>query len=678
MQLLRTLPFSCMISVLLAGSSATAQDPAISPTSGADSNGLVRLEAKDGQTHFRLGDLITLELVFSNPGNVPPSESQKLTPIQRARQAADSLTGQHNINGTDYGDLADTVTITPSAGWFQWQGKSGHDYMSIEVPNDHEIRMPLVLNQGYVFREPGHYEISVTTSRLDNRPLTTNSIGLDLTARAAEEEQALVRSLNAQLASPLAADCSGPWGRGNPAAEQLAALPGDDAVRAKVRWLLAEEQEDVRQEMAGGLAASRNYELQLQLLEDAWRNPQHTPDSKIRNAIENTRAFQAGKMRPGWQMIVDPQAPTSTDHRLADESHADLQAIVDSLPQRSGQNLADTAYFLIEFANVDPAQQAAVRPVVLSEFEQMDSMEQGMLLGNAWQRIRDPLLVPALRTMLEKPPGEFVGYGPPLERLIELDPASAKPYVVREICDPHSNVPMKQMSALPDGTLPETDACLLRQMTANAPIDKPNGMTPWPEKALIAGRFASGAIYPQVLALYRAHPEWNDTVRGATIAYLARWHPEVAAELLPSSTLSKSTYLLFTLNNVLAARHGIYPESLRLALRAWIAQGSDNEAEQALYNLSKFGTQDDAAVAVARLERLASDWNGRAAELTSPTPNPEAQAAFQLWQELVLSLWSKEGAWVLPDAERHRIKRMCLGTACQNWASDGEGWSESR
>jgi len=62
-----------------------------------------------------------------------------------------------------------------------------------------------------------------------------------------------------------------------------------------------------------------------------------------------------------------------------------------------------------------------------------------------------------------------------------------------------------------------------------------------------------------MLALYRAHPEWNDTVRGATIAYLVRWHPETAAELLPPSVREKSPYLVYTLNEVQAAQHAGHP-----------------------------------------------------------------------------------------------------------------------
>ena len=374
---------------------------------------------------------------------------------------------------------------------------------------------------------------------------------MDLTARTADEEQALVRSLDAQLARPEPANCR--CRTENVAAEQLAALPGDDAVRAKVQWLLTDgdDHQDIRQVISGGLAASRNYDLQLQLLEGAWRDPQHTPDNMIQRAIENTRKFQAGKPLEGWRMIAHPESPDAIASRLAIQQHNDVQAIVDSLPQRTGRNLTDTAYFLIDAAaGIDAAQLAAARPIAIAEFEHMDSMQQGLLLETAWKRIRDPLLVPALRSMLDQPPAEFVGYGQPLERLIELDPASARPYVLREICDPHSTVHMQQMAALPDAALPETDACLLQQITANALINKPSGVAPWPEKALIAGRFASAAIYPQMLALYSANPMWNDAIRGAVIAYLVRWHPEIEAQMLPPSERAKSLYRMYTFSEV--------------------------------------------------------------------------------------------------------------------------------
>ena len=680
MQMLRISPLICAISFIATSNLVMAQYSPSSPMASSDTGPQVRLETKDAQTRFQLGDLITLQLVFTNPGFVPTPQSQPLTPIQRARQAMHPAPGQHIVNPTDYGDLADSVSITPESGWFQWQGKSGHDYFTQELLTDHEIRVDLVLNQGYVFREPGHYEIRVTTWRLDGKPVTTNPVGLNLAARPADEERALVRSLDAEIASHKTASDSCSCESRNGAAEHLAALPGDDAVRAKIRWLLAEgEDEDgIKNAMADGLAASKNYDLQLQLLQAAWRDPRRVPDSTVLNAIENTRLFKSGKALPGLRMVMGSAPPDAVSLRLADERHADVQEIVDSLPRRSGQNLTDTAYFLMEGAGADTAQEAAVRPVVIDEFERMDTMAQGMLLQGGWEKIRDPRLIPALRAMLDKPPSaQSEDYRDALPRLIELDPASAKLYVVREICDPHSNVLMANMAALSDATLPETDACLLRQMIANASINEPSGVTPWPEKALIAARFASGAIYPQMLALYRAHPEWNDTVRGATIAYLVRWHPETAADLLPPASFSTQTYVLYTFNDVFRARHGSYPESLLLAMRARLAHGSDKEAEQALSFLSEFGGQEDAAVAIARLDRLVADWAGREAELVSSSPTPEALDAFQLRQALILRLWSNNGVWVLPEEERQRIKRMCLGTACAQWSWDGEGWTGS-
>ncbi|MDQ2924388.1 MAG: hypothetical protein M3R43_02330, partial [Acidobacteriota bacterium] len=420
-------------------------------------------------------------------------------------------------------------------------------------------------------------------------------------------------------------------------------------------------------------------ELQLKLLEDVWRDVRRVPDASVLGAIQQTRAFQAGKTIPGWQMLVAMPKADEATRRAAGLHHADVQQIIDTLPQRNGQNLIDTAYFLMEYAELDAGQQEFVRPLVASEFIHMDPMAQGMLLQTRWQAVRTPTLVPALRAMLDKPPAQFVGYGDPLERLIELDPEAAAPYVQREICDPRSHVQMKQMAAIPAKTLPATDGCLLQQVTAHAadPRGAP-GVAPWPEKTLVLARFASDAIYPSVLTLYQTHPGWDSYVRGAVIAYLIRWHPETVTALLPASSTTNTAGIMFSFNNVMEARHASYPEALRAELREQFTSGTDREAQNALYLLSRFGGQEDAAAALARLDRVMKEWQGRQSEWTMPANGTPAQAASMLQQQLVFALWSKEGRWQLPEPERQRVKSLCFGSVCSQSRWDGEGWKKSQ
>ena len=179
----------CM--VVSSGLCAAGQGP---PATG--NPGQVRLEPHDGKTKFYLGDLIQLDLVFSRgPGEGPIS-----------------------VNATNYGDLADKVEITPAKGWTQWRGVSGHDYAVVSPPiTSGELRIPVVVNDGFVFRQVGHYEIRVTTRRLGGpEPVVTNTVEIDLEEMPEGVESAEVRALVAEIAN--------------------SATPGMGAQQERLRW----------------------------------------------------------------------------------------------------------------------------------------------------------------------------------------------------------------------------------------------------------------------------------------------------------------------------------------------------------------------------------------------------------------------------------------------------------
>jgi hypothetical protein len=64
-------------------------------------------------------------------------------------------------------------------------------------------------------------------------------------------------------------------------------------------------------------------------------------------------------------------------------------------------------------------------------------------------------------------------------------------------------------------------------------------------------------------------------------------------------------------------------------------------------------------------------WAGRTAEWTVPQPTPEAAAAAMLQNELLTRLASANTIWRLPEAERQRIRRLCVGESCKYM-----GWSD--
>lgn len=615
---------------------AVAQEP--KPVSRAE----VRLEAKNGQTRFQLGDLITLEVVFSNPGYVPVPESLKLTPIQRATQAAHPLPGEHTVNPTDYGDLADTITITPADGWFQWQGESGHDYSSAGLLTDHEIRVDLVLNQGYVFRKPGHYEVTVTTYRLDGKPVTTNPIGLDLTARPADEEQALVRRLDAAIAKNDTDSTTCGCGDGNEDAERLSYLTGDDATRAKVKWLLGPD-EDISTVMTGGLAATKNQALQLELLKSAWLNPEHATDGTLQLALKRAEAFAYGQMEPGWTMVQMSKNDAAT-RALEAEYHEDLDRVIATLPQRTGDVRRDTAYYLMEDNQLSADQLARVRPVVPEEFPRMEPIAQSMLIETRWNVVKDPSLAPYLRAMIEST-AEDTDAAAAVQRLVEIDEKGSKPYVIDMICRSERGILLDNLNGVKEDRLPEVDECLAALLAKG---EQHEHDFDWEQAAQRAARFATPAILPRVKAAWT-----NASQDPSMLALLMRDAPKEAAALLNC----EPDIQWYAANEVYEVLDGKFPPEVL----AWLRDPS--APRNTIYELAQFGEPQDRVLLEQRLEDLRRQWLGREAEVKDAQVNTPAYSARDEEQGLVSSLLGAK-AWTLTDEEKLRITDGCLSDWC--------------
>jgi hypothetical protein len=320
----------------------------------------------------------------------------------------------HGLNNTDYGDIADKVDIVPASGWTQWQGQSAHDYAGITKLGSTELlRVPVVLNEGFVFREPGHYEIRIKTNRLslgDGRLITTNAVGIDLVPIEADVETEQVKSLMSEIGPAITGTRGGSKAR-QEAVSRLAALQGEDALRAKVR-LIPVGDNDMRRVTREALASTRNLPLQLALLEAAWKDPTISPVHDMPDALQETRALIRGQTLPGWAMVV-----AGPDRKTAEAHKTDMEDLLRSFPMRTGQSRADAAYYLMMDRALSAADRTIAKPVALEEFARMNDIEQHMLLEVAWPAIRDVSLTSVLREMLDRSPTDKDA----IERLDELE-----------------------------------------------------------------------------------------------------------------------------------------------------------------------------------------------------------------------------------------------------------------
>ena len=129
---------------------------------------------------------------------------------------------------------------------------------------------------------------------------------------------------------------------------RLACLVGDEAVRVKVRFIVADEEDGGGNEigliMVDGLPSSRNKQLQLSLLEAAWRDPSHVPTGELQNALREAKELTHQE----W--VTDEGAVwagTAEDRKAAlKEYQGEIDEIIASLPLRNEQNRAQTISFL--------------------------------------------------------------------------------------------------------------------------------------------------------------------------------------------------------------------------------------------------------------------------------------------------------------------------------------------
>ena len=131
-------------------------------------------------------------------------------------------------------------------------------------------------------------------------------------------------------------------------AVRLAYLPGDDAVRAKVQ-LIAENPDPhggnpVAPLLRDGLPSSRNKQLQLDLLEAAWRDPHRVPTSELQTALPQAKELMH------QQLVTDDSilwAGTEEERKAAlEESQSEINEVIATLPERSESNRVRTIDFL--------------------------------------------------------------------------------------------------------------------------------------------------------------------------------------------------------------------------------------------------------------------------------------------------------------------------------------------
>lgn len=615
----------------------------------------VKLSLADNRTSFRIGDPIRLVMEFTADGEGYQVETTRDT----------------------WEPAFDSVSVSPDSGVRRWLDEMYggwryvRDYFSYDKLSTAPTRVELVLNDSVRFDRPGTYTAKVTTRRVaraapqpDARSqltLTTNEVTFDVRPMSEEEEAKEVGRLSDLL------DAARGWQAEEKLTEELSYLTGDASAREKVRRFLNSEGRsgNYSQHVTFGLFIARDRALVLRLLEAAMRDPK-TPVThsllnnvcELRMLLEERAAGEMREARAGTPVgVFSPEG----DPKLAAIKEAYVTELAAGIGGRAGKSQTATAMTIL--MNLPKDRQAAapmlaaVRPLLLGQFEGLHPFDQEYLLRVYWEQLRDPSLAPALEKMLASNGVASKNlHDTALQRLLEIAPEEAKDYVVAEIRDPKSLVDLKILGGLGDKTLPEADAALAEQIRGLASSKQNFDRVYLKQKASLAARYATAAVYGDLMQVYReAGANLPLDARAALLAYFAKHNEQEALPLIGQALGGLEPGQDFNFLPELTELY--YSDAINDLLVRRLDSDAPQEASTAAYLISLHGPAGDEKVLEGRLERWREEWGGRAAEA-------DANLQGTVERELIIGL-TRAKSWKMSPERAKELQQGCVTRLCR-------------
>ena len=302
------------------------------------------------------------------------------------------------------------------------------------------------------------------------------------------------------------------------ALDTLRLLGTPEAIRDLAHRLRPYEFGNAEYRCALGLISAPEPALARESLGRALVDPDHPIDREFLNVLQ----------------VLDGD---SKEHAYGQRQQV-LQELVAALPKKRGVALAISLTTAVNEAwNGVPLAASTTEALVrqlIARFDQLPPRQQSELLGDRWNKIGGPALLPILRRYAtafddhldrNSPTGQAairVSMSA-LQHWYELDPVGARPAILNEITRPHPRYDARVLGLLPDKTLPEIDSTLAEHLTAS------DGMPQSGHLASLIARYATDAILPTVLAtLDPPLGRWACDVQTPLLAYVLRVRSSLA------------------------------------------------------------------------------------------------------------------------------------------------------
>ena len=488
-------------------------------TAPVDPKIVLKVSLASSQREFRMGETIPLQLSFSS--NVKDRYQINMAQYDRS--------GRMNYEQFVVSPAQGAVDPLPDRLSFMG-GLTTHQFLK---PEPWTIK--LNLNEWVRFTQPGEYRLRIVSNRVVVRDPVNSFGGSPVAARSNEITLKIIAAdpvWQKQVFSDAVKNLDQPASTKPEQMEQYATvrrqametlrfLGTADAAREMVKRMRGEDSSGLDHICMLGLISTPELAAARSALQEALADPDH-PISGIFLYTLRMVNSEPGNSYANWR----------------EGQQRALEQLVAAMSAKRGKALSISLSTAVnQDWNSTPLPKETTDKLVnqlISMFDQLPLNEQNSLLSYRWDNIGGPAMLPILKRYAQSDERfprlrELNSYdvrqlsATALKRWYELDPAGARPDVIKEISRPRPRFDARVLGLLPDETLPEVDFTLAENFAVSDDLDGSSNV------ASLIARYATAAILPQIVE--KLDPNIGKlacAIQNPTLAYLLRVDPAMA------------------------------------------------------------------------------------------------------------------------------------------------------
>lgn len=603
------------------------------------------------QREFRMGETIPLQLSFSS----------SVKDRYQINMAQYDRSGRMNYERFEVSPAQGAVDPLPDRLTFMG-GLTNHKFLS---PEPWTIK--LNLNEWVRFIQPGEYRLKIVSNRVVVRDSANSFGGSPVSARSNEitlkivaadldwQKQVLSDAVtNLDKPAPTKPEQMDQYTTARrQAIETLRFLGTADAAREMVKRMRGEDSGGLDYICMLGLISTPERAAARSALEEALADPDHPIDGTFFYTLRFVNSgplTSFGNWREGQQRAIEQLIPALITKRG--------RALSISL------NTAVNEGWNWEALPKETADKLVAQLVSL--FDQLPLQEQNSLLTYRWDKIGGPAMLPILKRYAQSyrdfpQMRESNAYearqlsGSALRRWYELDPAGARPDMIKEISRPRPRFDARVLGILPDETLPEVDFTLAENFTASDDLDGSSHL------ASLIARYATAAILPQIVE--KLDPNIGKlacAVQNPTLAYLLRVDPAIARPRIERAIAARGEGFSACNHDLFQIVSEIHYDPVLEEIAIHTLDDPDPQvASTAATMLGKFGSSAAESALWQRYTSWNAKWAGRGSQLDLMFADGLDERVYQrnFGQNLAQALATGK-SWLADKTKLQRLSQM--------------------